>query len=139
MTKKYLFVSFVLILISCSVSSDIKSVKIKNITIPVEVELTQAQQEKGLMYRTQLEGGMLFVYSNEAQRNFWMKNTLIPLDIIFIDSDNQITAIKHAKPCVGDFCDIYSSPKAQYVLEVNYDFTSRNNIREGMNISFVRQ
>ncbi|MEK6887195.1 MAG: DUF192 domain-containing protein [Nanoarchaeota archaeon] len=122
---------FLLLLISCSPLIQIKYAAINNQKIPVELAETQEQQMKGLMFRENLTGGMLFIYNEENQRSFWMKNTLIPLDMIFIDKNYKITTIHHALPCKEDPCKIYASPKAKYVLEVNVNFTIKNSINVG--------
>ncbi len=134
--KKIIFL--LLFLIACSQinTSQIKYAEIKNQKIPVELALTPEQQTKGMMFRTNLTGGMLFVYGDEAQRSFWMKNTLIPLDMIFIDKNNKITAIHYALPCKSEPCKIYASPKAKYVLEVGGNFTIKNNIKVGAEVLF---
>lgn len=89
----------------------------------VEVADTFATRAEGLMFRENLprDNGMLFIYNSEGNRSFWMKNTLIPLDMIFINSDLEIVDIqKNAQPCTNFFCKSYPSAKpAQYILEIN--------------------
>ncbi len=104
--------------------------------IKINVELAQTQEEitKGLMYRTELgeDQGMLFIFAEEAERFFWMKNTKIPLDMIFIAEDGRIVKIQHAIPCTTSQCRLYPSQSpAKYVLEVNTNFSQKNNIKEG--------
>ena len=111
---------------------------INDINIPVELAITEEQQIKGLMFRTNLTGGMLFIFNEEMQRTFWMKNTLIPLDMMFINEDFEIVTIHHAIPCEEDPCKTYTSPDAKYVLEVNYNFTEENKIKEGVMVSFIK-
>lgn len=137
--KKILLISLIFILISCSQinTSKIKYVQINEINIPVELAVTNEEKAIGLMDRINLTGGMLFVYDNEQQRQFWMKDTLIPLDMIFIGNDNKITKIHHAVPCTTLQCAIYPG-NAKYVLEVNYNFTTENKISEGMKVSLVK-
>ena len=89
------------------------------------------------MSRNNLTGGMLFVYDDEQPRRFWMKDTLIPLDIIFINKNEEIVTIHHAIPCKKDPCTIYGSEPAQYVLEVNYDLTAQNNISVGAAVNLI--
>ena len=127
---------FLLILLTACVPQ-ITSVQINDINIPVELAVTLDEQIKGLMFRTNLTGGMLFVYNEEKQRNFWMKNTLIPLDIIFIGKNLEITTIHNANPCKEDPCKIYSGD-AKYILEVNKNFTIENNINEGMKVKLYK-
>lgn len=89
----------------------------------VEVAKTAAQRERGLMYRAQLpkDGGMLFIFNKQGIYPFWMKNTLIPLDIIWINEENKITSITFgAQPCKSLMCpSIVPSGVAKYVLELN--------------------
>jgi uncharacterized membrane protein (UPF0127 family) len=86
----------------------------------VEVARTMEQQEKGLMFRTAmgLDEGMLFPSEQPAQRSFWMKNTVIPLDIVFIGPDHRISNIAaNAVPYSLD--PINSEGPAIAVLELN--------------------
>jgi len=98
----------------------------------VEMAVTPGQQEKGLMDREVLpeEEGMLFVFNSVRKRSFWMKNTLIPLDIIFLDVDGTINHIHHnAKP--QDRALITSKRPAKAVLEVNGGMADRLGFKEG--------
>ena len=86
------------------------------------------------MFRESLKenSGMFFTFDNDATFNFWMKNTLIPLDIIFISKDYIIVDIIQAEPCVEDPCESYKTTEmSRYVLEVNKDFTTINSIEVG--------
>ena len=76
---------------------------------------------------------MLFIFEGEDYWSFWMKNTLIPLDLIFISDQYTIVDIKeNFKPCKVDNCDSYTSKKkAKYVLEVNSGFVKENNVKIG--------
>ena len=126
----------ILLLLLTACSSTIKYVEINGNKIPVELAVTQQEKAYGLMNRINLTGGMLFVYDDEKPRQFWMKDTLVPLDIVFIDKNNEIVTIHHALPCEKDPCKIYQSLPAQYVLEVNYNFTFENNIKESTEVIF---
>jgi uncharacterized membrane protein (UPF0127 family) len=89
----------------------------------VEVANTPETWEHGLMERTSLapNAGMLFIFPDVAPRTFWMMNTLIPLDMLFIDADHRIINIQeNATPCAAPWrCPTYSSTvPAQYVLEI---------------------
>ena len=66
----------------------------------IELALTDEEQQKGLMWRQQLapEQGMLFVYEKEQMLSYWMKNTLVALDIIFLDRDGVVVNIKEMQP-----------------------------------------
>lgn len=129
--KKYALL-LLLFLIGCTAS---QTVVIKTTTqeIPVSVEIADSIDEQtiGLMYRTELaaNSGMLFVFGEEKQRVFWMKNTKIPLDIIFADSAGVIVDIKeNFEPCVVDDCEKYYSKPALYALEVNAGFAEKYEI-----------
>ena len=135
--QKISFIFFLLFLVSCAknISEDYKQISIDNgnktIKLNVEIADDNYKREKGLMFRENLDenAGMLFIFGNEAYETFWMKNTLIPLDIIFIDKYFKIANIEHAVPCKQDPCALYHSSKpVKYVLEVNAGFAMKNNI-----------
>ncbi len=97
-----------------------KYVKINGIKITVEIAKTDKEHEQGLMFRKNLHDnhGMLFIFETEDRYDFWMKNTVMPLDIIYINSDLKIVDILHATPCKKDPCESYiPKEKALYVLE----------------------
>ena len=136
---KIIFRIFLLIfLISCTKNFDknFNEIIIDNgkelIKIKAEIADDNEERLKGLMSRENLNEneGMLFVFENEDYQTFWMKNTLISLDMIFIDENLKIVDIKNAQPCEEEQCNLYKSSKpAKYVLEVNGNFTIRNNVK----------
>ncbi len=89
----------------------------------VELATTPDEQSRGLMFRDHLDQdrGMLFVFPKEDLYPFWMKNTLIPLDIIWIDENKEVVFIsKNTQPCGELSCPMINpGEKAKYVLEVN--------------------
>jgi len=89
----------------------------------VELAKTPAQWEQGLMDRQKLDpgAGMLFIFDKEGGYPFWMKNTLIALDMVWIDSSNKVVFIsQNAQPCKSLVCpSIVPNSKAKYVLEIN--------------------
>jgi len=89
----------------------------------VELAKTETQREKGLMFREELDKnkGMLFIFDKEGIYPFWMKNTLISLDIIWIDTNSKVVLInQNVQPCKSLICPlIIPSAKAKYVLEIN--------------------
>lgn len=101
----------------------------------VEVPDDLEEHERGLMFRQHLpwSSGMLFGYNSEEPRSFWMKNTLIPLDMIFVDDNSEIVhIIENVPPCEQDPCQSYPSEEpAQYVLEVNAGFVQQNAVQVG--------
>lgn len=103
----------------------------------VEIADTNAERVRGLMFRKRLaqNRGMLFIFEDDSVRNFWMKNTLIPLDMIFIDSEGKVVSIqKNVPPCEdGTSCPVYSSGvPARYVLEINAGLAQVHAIVPGM-------
>lgn len=91
----------------------------------LEVADEPDERKKGLMYRKGLprNRGMLFVYENSEVRSFWMKNTYVPLDIIFLNSSKQVINVERARPepwTSEDKLERYTSDEpARYVIEVN--------------------
>ena len=99
-----------------------ETVKIGERLFEVEIADEHKERRQGIMFRESLakNAGMLFVFEKESMYPFWMKNTLIPLTMIWIAEDFTIVDIKNAVPCEKDPCPNYPpSGKAKYVLEVN--------------------
>ena len=95
----------------------------KSYCFEVELARTSLERDQGLMFRDSLaqDKGMLFIFKKEAEYPFWMKNTLIPLDIIWINKDQEVVFIEeNARPCFESFCPgINPGKNAKYVLEIN--------------------
>ena len=101
-----------------------------NISYSVEIADTPDLQKKGLMYRSNLptNQGMVFVFEKKAPVSMWMKNTYIPLDMLFVDEKGIIRHIhEHAKPL--DETIIYCPDAVKYVIEINADQVRQNQIR----------
>ena len=108
----------------------------------VELAQTPEQRERGLMYRAELPGdrGMLFVQS-PGPTAFWMKNTLIPLDLLYFDNEGRLSQIvAEAPPCKVENCPIYPSktPEVRYILEINAGEAARRGIRLGDRLKLER-
>jgi uncharacterized protein len=99
------------------------------IALKVEVASTDAQRQMGLMFRESMgeDEGMLFLFPTERHNSFWMHNTLIPLDMFFVDSDwNVVGIVEQATPQTDDPRNV---PRmSQYVLELNGGFAKRHGI-----------
>lgn len=138
--RKFLTIFFLVFLIifltNCAKKSSQISINNGEKLIKVNVEIADDNEKrmKGMMFRESLNenDGMFFVFEDESTLTFWMKDTLIPLDIIFINNNFEIVEIKNAVPCKEDPCATYNSAKpAKYVLEVNYGFAAKNSIESG--------
>jgi uncharacterized protein len=105
----------------------------KKVRVRVEIADDNSERERGLMYRTALgeNRGMLFVYPHEQVLTFWMKNTLIPLSIAYIDSKGRITDILDMKPLDDKPPHYVSSQPVQYALEVNQGFFDKRGVKVG--------
>jgi uncharacterized membrane protein (UPF0127 family) len=113
-----------------------KTIKVGNKTLKVKLAITPKQQKRGLMNiqgmpPTQLapNEGMLFVYQREEMISFWMRNTTLPLSIAFIDKKGYITEIKDMEPASD--ASVRPERPAQYALEVNRGWFSKNDVRVG--------
>jgi hypothetical protein len=105
-------------------------------TFTVEVAATPEQQERGLMFRHSLAGdrGMIFPYEPAQEVAFWMKNTLIPLDIIYIRSDGTIVRITRAEAM--DLTPLPSGELVTGVLEIRGGRAAELGINEGDVVSW---
>jgi uncharacterized protein len=104
------------------------------VVLKVELARTQAERQQGLMNRRSLaaKAGMVFLYPADHRGGFWMKNTLIPLDIAFYDARGKILRILTMQPCRRDPCRTYD-PNVAYraALEVNAGSFRRWRVRAG--------
>ena len=108
-------------------------------TVDIEIADNDYERSTGLMYRESMEEdqGMLFIYPSEAPRSFYMKNTYIPLDIIFYDKDTTVVSFqKNAKP--RDETSLPSNAPAQFILELNAGKVDQWNIEVGDKMDFIR-
>ncbi|NEX45808.1 DUF192 domain-containing protein [Rhodobacter sp. ETT8] len=98
----------------------------------VEVADTEATRSRGLMFRESMpqSSGMLFVYDSPRRATFWMKNTLIPLDMIFADPAGRVTKV-HANAKPQDVTTIDGGEGVKFVLEINGGLAARLGIPEG--------
>ncbi len=124
MKRATLFLLLALACCRCAASVDARflTIYVQDRPFRVEIADTPAQHALGLMHRRSLpeDRGMLFVFAEDEFRSFWMKNTLIPLDIIFLNRDGQVLGLhESAPPCLADPCPNYESElPARFVLEI---------------------
>lgn len=107
----------------------------------VEIADDDAERARGLMFRDSLARGhgMLFLHDAEEPQAYWMKNTRIPLDILYFDSERRLVSQQRdVPPCAaGDRCPPYpSAAPARYVLELNAGEAARLGLRDGAELTF---
>ncbi len=154
-----LFLFLLLTISMCSCKEDKKAIKQTEVAFTKEGELTlyktttdsakvildieiadnEYETQTGLMYRSSMKNnqGMLFVFDDVSERSFYMKNTKIPLDLIFINGFNTIVSFqKNAKPF--DESSLPSNAPAKYVLEINAGLVDTWNLSVGDSISYTK-
>ncbi|MFN7136711.1 MAG: DUF192 domain-containing protein [Thermomonas sp.] len=107
----------------------------------VELAVDDAQRARGLMFRDEMEQdhGMLFIHEVQEPQAYWMKNTKIPLDILYFDNDRKLVAQqRNVPPCtLGDACPPYpSNAPARYVLELNAGQADQLKLQDGSVLVF---
>ena len=134
--RKFAVLLSCLLVVACAGGAEQFVLSVGDAEFSVEVVDTPETRATGLMYREELpeSDGMLFVFEEEAQRAFYMKNTLIPLSIAYIDSDLVIREIYDMEPL--DETPIPSRYPAAYALEVNQGAFGRAGVRVGQRITF---
>jgi uncharacterized membrane protein (UPF0127 family) len=108
------------------------------VALTVEIAATDSERQKGLMFRKQLadDEGMIFLFATERYNSFWMHNTLIPLDMFFIDSEwNVVGVVENAAPLTDDPRRV--DKMSRYVLEVKAGFAARHGLGAGAQVKFM--
>ena len=137
---KFIYLIFNFFLISFYTFSNEKinvSIYNKNITFNVEVAKTIEERRTGLMYRKKLYNneGMLFIFPREKIIQLWMKNTYIPLDVIFISENKVIVDIKKNMEKLSETI-VKSKVKSRYALEFNAGLINKLDIEIGDKVLF---
>ena len=108
--------------------------------VQVEVAADDPTRQQGLMYRDQLaeNRGMIFLFGEDGVYPFWMKNTIIPLDMIWIDTAHKVVSVQHdVPPCKADPCPSYPpTGPARYVLETASGVAKRHRLEAGAVLRF---
>ena len=116
---------------------ELPTMRINGVPAMVELALTESERNHGLMFRPRMsvDDGMLFAYPNEDDRSFWMKNTLIPLDIAFFAADGTLLNVNEtptaAVPRAGPWPPSPSQGAARYVLEMNLGWFKKRGLVDG--------
>lgn len=111
----------------------------RTVAVSAELARTSLERQRGLMGRTALadDSGMLFIFNENAVRSFWMKNTLIPLDIIFFDDAGNFVSQASMVPCPAGSAvcpSTLSEGPARFALEVPAGFTQKNHSTRGFRL-----
>ena len=111
------------------------------IDVRLKIARTEEEREKGLMFQTHLreKEGMLFIFEDEQIRSFWMKNTFLYLDVVFVNEQGVIVdLLERLPPCAAEPCPLYSpSSPSRYVIELNGGFIHNYSIRKGERVRIV--
>jgi len=137
MTKvRTALICFVLLLLGCDSSTQPSTLRtttmqIGSKTFTLEVADTEPVREYGLMKRDSMpaDHGMIFVFGSDEPRSFWMKNTRIPLDIMYVRSDGTVVSMRQMR--AYDLTPVPSGGAAKYAIEVNNGVLSMTGIHEG--------
>jgi uncharacterized protein len=119
--------------------SDVFPLSIGGVEIKVQVAITEPEQEKGLMYRSELADnvGMIFIYKTPQKMSYWMKNVPIPLSIGFIKADGTLAEIRFMLP--NDTRAVFSSGSdIKFALEMNEGWFERHGVKAGAKIDLAR-
>lgn len=111
-------------------------VKTPKTSIPVWVMDTESKRAEGMMFLTNKEvkdtEGMLFVFPDESPRSFWMRNTILPLDICYLTKSGKVLNVAKARPY--DESPVPSSGSATYVLELKLGMASKLGVKPGVTL-----
>ncbi len=145
---RYVVLVFCVLLAGCSKPENLQDFSSSDLTLPggrvikVETMINDVDLGRGMKYRTSLapDHGMLFIHSTPGYYRYWMYQVLIPLDIIWMDTDRKIILIlPNAQPCnnAPAQCPQYGSPKpAHYVLELAGGMAKKYNLRVGQQVDW---
>ncbi len=134
--KKYFFLFFIFSTFIFPFEKKFTKVFLPNgKIITAELAITDEERARGLMFRKEIpeDYGMLFIFEREERHGFWMKNTLISLDIVWLDRNKRIVHIEErVRPCKKEPCKVYYPSKpALYVIELKEGKVKRENLKEG--------
>jgi len=138
--KKYiiiLIVIFLALIVLAAFYPKQKQVCFKEKCFSIEIAKTQEERSSGLMFREKLDfdSGMLFVFPDNGIHGFWMKNTLIPLDIIWINNGKIVYIAKNMQPCKETCDSIIPDKNSRYVLEINSGLSEKLGLKAGDEVS----
>jgi uncharacterized membrane protein (UPF0127 family) len=133
---KFFFITILLVSSKATASESQLSIANK-LSLNIKIADNDSARMKGLMFVKNLpeNEGMLFIMEDEAQVNMWMKNTYIPLDMIFVNSNKEIVSMaENTKPLSTEI--ISSKNKVKYVLEINGGLAKKSGLKIGDKINY---
>ena len=147
MTRLMRFSALCLVLglgVGCATAGNGNWVELKGKRFAVEIADDEAERERGLMFRDEMaaDHGMIFIHDYEEPQAYWMKNTHIPLDILYFDNARRLVSQQRdVPPCsLGDACPPYPSvAPARYVLELNAGQAAGMNLQDGAELRIAPQ
>ena len=129
-------------LAACSVHASGPVAELKGRRFDIEIVADDESRARGLMFRDSMpaDHGMLFLFDDMQPRVFWMKNTHIPLDILYFDQEYKLVSVQQrVPPCRSDPCAQYpSAGPARYVLELNAGTADRLGVKPGDKLTVTR-
>ena len=140
--KQFILIALALCLVACGPQKSTEVVLPDGFKVTARVAATPQEHEKGLMFVTNLpeNEGMLFVFDHEQDLLFWMKNTLIDLDMVFIGADRTVTSVAeqmpHSYTYTPDSQVAQAAGYGQYVLELAAKTAARHGVKPGSKIQF---
>jgi uncharacterized membrane protein (UPF0127 family) len=125
---------------ACATAGDGRWVELRGHRFVVEVADDEPERQRGLMFRDAMaaDHGMVFVHETEEPQAYWMKNTKIPLDILYFDHARKLVSVQRdVPPCsAGDACPPYpSNAPARYVLELNAGEAAKLKLENGAELT----
>ena len=125
---------------ACSEQGSRNKVCFQRECVTVEIADTDQKRERGLQNRQFLgrREGMLFIFAQNGRYSFWMKDTLIPLDMIWLDDSRRVVYVAaNVPPCRSEPCPVYTPPyEARYVLELNAGMAQKLGLHPGSQVQF---
>ena len=139
--RLYAFALFASCLVSGCAGASQPWVEVGGQRYAIELADNDAERARGLMFRDTManDHGMLFIHDAEEPQAYWMKNTKIPLDILYFDTGRRLVSQQRdIPPCsLGDACPSYpSNAPARYVLELNAGEAARLQLQDGAELTF---
>ena len=143
--KRFVWIFLALFTCACAPQKTVTVTLPDGFEVSAQLAVTPKEHEKGLMFVTELpeNKGMLFVFDTEDELLFWMKNTLIDLDMVFIGADKTVTSVANEMPHSYTYTPdneiAYASGYGQYVLELSAKTAEKHGVKAGAKLQFTTE